>query len=372
MEIHKIDTRNKRQVRKFIQFPFKLYRGDPRWVPPMVKDVKLALNRDDHPFYKHSRADFFIVEDHGHILGRISVIDNQRYKSFTGENSGFFYFFEVINEIDVAHRLFDAAFAWARERGLDTIIGPKGLAQGDGLGLLVDGFEYKPAIGIAYNPRYYHQFMIESGFKKEVDYLSGYLSTDYEIPERTFQLAERIKKRQGYWVKEFQSKDEMRTWIPKIREVYNSAFVDVPAFVPITEDEVQLIANRILSIADSKLIKLIYKGDDLIGFLFSYHNISDGIQKSKGKIFPVGWYYLSQAFKNTRWVDINGIGLLPDHQGKGATAVLYTELAKSIRSYPFEIADFVQIAETNLKSIAEAKKIGVIWHKRHRLYKCIL
>jgi len=369
MKIHKIDTSNKSQVRKFIQFPFRLYRGNPNWVPPMVNDVKLALNRDVHPFYKHSQADFFIVKDRSQILGRISAIDNQRYKEYTGENTGFFYFFEVNQDIEVAQRLFDTAFAWARERGLEKILGPKGLAQGDGLGLLVDGFEYKPAIGIAYNPSYYNKFVMDSGFEKEVDYLSGYLSADYEMPERMFQLAERIKNRRGYWVKEFQSKDEMRTWLPKIREVYNSAFVDVPAFVPITEDEVQLIANRILSIADSKLIKLIYKDEELIGFLFSYHNISDGIQKSKGRMFPFGWYYLSQALKNTRWVDINGIGLLPDHQGIGATAILYTELVKSIRSYPFEVADIVQIAETNLKSISEAKKLDVIWHKRHRLYK---
>jgi hypothetical protein len=338
----------------------------------MIGDMKMALNRKTHPFYKHSHADFFIAEENGQVLGRIAAIDNQRYKEFTGENSGFFYFFEVIDNIEVARSLFDAVIDWARERHLEKIIGPKGLAQGDSLGMLVEGFEFKPAIGIAYNPSYYNNFLNDSGFRKDFDYLSGYLSTDFKVPKRIHQLAERVKKRRGFWVKIFKSKEEMRTWIPQIREVYNQAFMDVPTFIPITEDEVQLIANRILSIAHPQLIKLIFKGEKLIGFLFSYHNISEGIQKSKGKMFPFGWYHLMRAFKRTKWVDINGIGLLPGHQGVGATAVLYNELEKSIKSFPFEYADIVQIAETNIKSFNEMDHLGVNWHKRHRIYKRVL
>lgn len=372
MIIRKIDTENKKDVRKFIQFPFRCYKNDGNWVPPMINDMKLALNRGRHPFYKHSHADFFIVEANGEVLGRIAAIDNQRYKKFTGENAGFFCYFEVIENIHVARELFNAVVDWARERSLGKIIGPKGLAQGDSLGMLVEGFDYKPAIGIAHNPNYYNDFLTDSGFQKETDYLSGYLTTDYEVPERIHQLAERVKERRGFWVKKFESKEEMQTWIPKIREVYNQAFLDVPTFVPLTEDKVQLIADRILSIAHPHLIKLIFKGEDLIGFLFSYHNISEGIRKSKGRLFPLGWYFLMRAFKRTKWVDINGIGLLPGHQGVGGTAVLYTELEKSIKSFPFEVADVVQIAETNIKSFSEMNNMGVKWHKRHRIYTRVL
>lgn len=372
MEIFTINTENSKQVREFIQFPFKLYSNDSNWVPPMISDLKLSLNRNIHPFYKHSEADFFIAKKGKHVLGRIAALDNQRYKEFAENNTGFFYFFEVIEDIQVARKLFNTVFEWAKNRGLSRVIGPKGLAQGDGLGMLIEGHDYKPSIGIAYNPSYYASFMEEIGFEKEVDYLSGYLTSDYDIPDRILNLADRVKERRGFWVKKFESKDEMRSWIPKIREVYNQAFIDVPTFVPITQEEVQLIAKRILSIADPKLIKLIFQGDDLVGFLFSYHNISDGLQKARGKLFPFGWYHLMRAFKNTRWVDINGIGLLPGHQGIGATAVLYSELRDSIKAYPFELADIVQIAETNIKSFSEANNLGVTWHKRHRIYQYAL
>jgi len=372
MIIRKINTNNKHDVRKFIRFPFKSYQNNKHWVPPMISDMKLALDRENHPFYQHSRADFFIAEENGNVLGRIAAIDSQPYKDYTGEKAGFFYFFEVLEDFQVAKGLFQAVFDWAKERSLDQIIGPKGLAQGDSLGMLVEGFDYKPAIGIAYNPSYYNDFVIRLGFAKEEDYLSGYLKTNYQLSERIYQLAEKVKERRGFRVKKFETKDEMRAWIPKIRGIYNQAFGDVPSFVPITEDEVQLIANRILAIAHPTLIKLIFKGEELIGFLFSYHNISEGIQKSKGRMFPFGWYHLMKAFKDTKWVDINGIGLLPDHQGVGATAVLYTELEKSIKSFPFEFADIVQIAESNIKSYSEMDNLGVNWHKRHRIYKRVL
>ena len=372
MEIIKIDLRNKQHIRDFIQFPFSLYKDIPNWVPPMVNDQKLCLNRNKHPFYKHSKADFFLAKDGNQVVGRIAAIDNQRYKEFTQENIGFFYFFEVINDVGVAKSLFETVISWSLDRGLDKIIGPKGLAQGDGLGMLVEGFDFKPAIGIPYNPAYYNDFMLDSGFTKHLDYHSGYLTSDMEIPDRIINLAERVKDRRGYHVMEFKSKDEMRLWIPKIREVYNQAFSDVPAFVPITEDEVQLIAKRILSIADPRLIKLIFKKEELIGFLFSYHNISKGIQKARGRLFPLGWMHIMRAFKTTRRMDINGIGLLPNHQGLGATAVLYLELEKSIRAFPFEYGDVVQIAETNQKSFGEMDNLGVKWHKKHRIYSKIL
>ena len=187
MEIRKIDTGNSKDTKKFIQFPFQLYNSNPFWVPPMINDMKFALNRNTHPFYKHSEADFFIVEEGSKVLGRVAAIDNNRYKKYSGNNSGFIYFFESINDTKVAKVLFETVFNWSRKRRLGQIIGPKGLIQGDGLGLLVEGFQYKPAMGIPYNHEYYPELFENSGFIKEVDYLSGYLTSDYEVSDQVHQ-----------------------------------------------------------------------------------------------------------------------------------------------------------------------------------------
>jgi hypothetical protein len=369
MNLRQIDLSNKKDVRRFIDFPFELYCEDPLWVPPLLGEMRAALNPAKHPFYQHSEAAFFIAEQDGRTLGRIAAIDNEHFKRYTQSKTGFFYFFETVEDIEVAHTLFEAVFDWSRQRGLPRIFGPKGLAQGDGMGLLVEGYDRQPGMGIPYNPPYYEAFIKEIGFEKHSDYVSGYLNAEYQLPERVFELAERVKQRRGFWVKQLKSKAEMREWIPQIRQVYNTAFVDIPGFVPLTEDEVQMIANRIISVADPRLIKLVFKGEEMIGFLFAYHNISAGLRKARGRMWPLGWLHILREFKRTKWVDFNGIGLLPQHQGVGATAVLFTELEKSVREFDFEHADLVQVNETNIKSFVQFETMGVQIVKRHRLYQ---
>jgi GNAT superfamily N-acetyltransferase len=373
MNVHKIKTDDKRDVQKFIHFPYSLYKDDPIWVPPLISDTAFFLNKNEHPFYHHSEAEFFIAEHKGKILGRIALIDNRKYQSYTNSKTGFFYFFEVVEDIEITRALFSAIFEEARKRGLDKLFGPKGMIQGDSQGLLVEGFEHRPANGISYNPPYYDHYVIDSGFEKHSDYLSGYLTPDYKLPDRIFKLADRVKKQRGFWVKIFDNKEEMRKWIPQIQEVYNKAFTVVPGFCPISKEEVQIIAERIISVADPSLIKLVFKEDQIVGFLFAYPNIAKGLQKAKGKLLPFGWFHILQDKKRTEWLDFNGIGLLPEHQGVGANAVLYVEMEKSVRQFAkkhkIKYVDMVQVNEINAKSMADMKALGIIWYKRHRVYQ---
>ncbi len=372
MHVRQIDLANHKDVRQFILFPFDLYADNPYWVPPLITERELALNPDKHPFYQHSEAAFFLAERDGETVGRIAILNNRRYREQTRSPTGLFYFFEVIDDLEVARALFEAGYAWASKRGIKILRGPKGLAQGDGFGMLVEGFDYLPAMGIPYNHAYYPRLMDALGFEKESDLRSGYFSADehkFELPERAHKLAERVKKRRGMHVKRFETKDELRQYIPLVRQVYNQSFGGVPEFVPITEAEIDIIAERILSIADPRLLKLIFKGDELIGFAFTYPNIAKGLQKARGRLFPFGWYYLKQDFKRTKMLDGNGIGILPEHQGVGATAVLFSELEKTIKNNGFKHVEIVQINEKNHKSFNEIDHLGATWHKRHRVYK---
>ncbi len=372
MRVCQIDTSKRSDVRKFIKFPFDLYAGNPYWVPPLIAERKLALNPDEHPFYQHSEAAFFLAERDGETVGRIAILNNRRYREQTQSPTGLFYFFEVIDDLNAARSLFEAGYEWAGQRGIKILRGPKGLAQGDGFGMLVEGFDYLPAMGIPYNHAYYSDLMDALGFEKESDLHSGYISKEeqgFTLPERVHQLAERVKQRRGIHVKRFETKDELRQYIPLVRRVYNQSFSNVPEFVPITEAEIDIIAERILSIADPRLLKLIFKGDELIGFAFTYPNISKGLQKARGRLFPFGWYYLRREFKRTKMLDANGIGLLPNHQGMGATAVLFTEFEKIVKNHGFNHIDIVQVNEKNQKSFTEMSHLGVKWHKRHRVYK---
>ena len=369
MQIRKIDTYSDRDVQRFIGFPFELYGESDEWVPPLVSDMRLVLNRDEYPFYHHSTADFFVAERGDRTLGRIAAIDNQRYNTHHQSRVAFFYFFEAVDELDVARALFNAAFDWARGRGLELMIGPRGLLRGDGHGLLVEGFEHRPAMGIPYNRPYYAEFLEAVGFEKEIDFLSAHLDGDYDLPQRFYDIAAKVKRRRGFWVKSFSTKRELRRWVPEVQRVNNEAFTDVWGYYPIDEAEANAVADRFLAAADPRLIKLVMKGEEVVGFVIGYPDISAGIQRANGRFWPFGWLHLLIELRRTKWINFNGAGILPEHQGAGASVVLYTELAKTVLDFGFEHADLVQVAENNIESRGEVGAVGGEWYKRHRIYR---
>jgi hypothetical protein len=372
MQVRKLDTTQARDVRQFISFPFELYQRCPQWVPPILPEIKLVLNRRKHPFYRHSEADFFVAESQGQTLGRIVVMDNRNYNAHHGLKRGFFYLFEAVEDAEAARALFDAACDWARQRRLDQLVGPKGFLQGDGLGMLVDGFDHRPAMGIPYNYAYYAALVEASGFEKETDYFSGYLPGDHELPQRFYDIAEKVKAQRGFWIKSFTSEKELRPWIHRVGKVYNDTFTQNWEYCPLTEAEMDVVADRLLAISNPRLLKLVMKGDEIAGFVFAFPDISAAIQKTKGRLWPLGWIHLLREFKRTNWANLNGLGLLEQHRGVGANAMLYTELAKSVREFGFEHCDVVQVEEGNAKSLAEMAALGVRWYKQHRIYRRVL
>jgi GNAT superfamily N-acetyltransferase len=368
MRVRLLDTSRPRDVRQFISFPFELYQECPQWVPPIMPEIKLALNREKHPFYRHSSADFFIAESETQTVGRIAVLENRNHNAYHGGNQAFFYFFESVHDLEVSRALFAAALDWTRRRGLNSIVGPKGFLQGDGMGMLVEGFEHRPALGIPYNYSYYENLAGDSGFEKETDFVSGYLRGDHELSQRFYDIAERVKERRGFWIKTFTNKREMRQWIHRAGRVYNETFTDNWEYCPLTEEEMDVVAERLLAISEPRLMKLVMKDDEIIGFVFAFPDISAAIQRAGGKVWPFGWIHLLREFKRTDWVNLNGLGLVAEHRGVGANAVLYTELARSVRDSGFKHADVVQVEERNAKSLGEMEAIGVSWYKRHRIF----
>lgn len=369
MLVRQVDLSNKKDVGKFIQFPFDLYKNNNYWVPQLRDDTKIIMDKKNHPFYQHSDAEFFLAEDNGKTVGRIAVISNSRSNQSNQINSAFFYFFESINDREISGGLFNEAFKWAKSKGHNQVYGPKGLLQGDGIGLLVKGFDFVPAVGISYNFDYYDKLVKLAGFSKKFDYYSGYVDTTVGLSDKVLRVAEKVKKRSGFWVKKFDSKEEILAIAPELRHVYNRAFGGSEGFSPVTEEEIFVIAKRLLSIADPRLIKLVYKEDTIIGFLFSYPNISRGLQKTNGRLLPFGWLHILREFKNTKYMDANGIGILPEYHGLGSTAVIYTELEKTFREFNFEFVEVVQVREDNNASLGESTNFVMDWVKTHRVYE---
>lgn len=371
MHITQFDPADRKLTKKFIELPFGIYRNIPQWVPPLGMDLRQMLNKHKHPFYRHGDAAFFLAhDDAGTPVGRLAVLNNRDWNEFNQSKTAFFYLFECIDDRATGLALFEAGELWAQTQDLNYIIGPKGFTVFDGLGMLVKGFEHRPAFGLPYNPPYYPKIVEAAGFVGERELLSGYLDKSVSFPPRFHEIAQLLMKRRGLHVARFQRRSDLQAIIPKLKELYNASLGGTSGNVPLTDDDVKGLADQMMWFADPKLIKIVMKGDQPVGFLFAYPDISETVQRIKGKLFPFGWLQLFRALRTTRWVNINGAGMAEGYRGLGGTALLFDEMFKSLAdAEQFEFADLVQIGTENDKMQRELRDLGVDFYKKHRIYE---
>jgi GNAT superfamily N-acetyltransferase len=366
-----VDTQSKAQVRRFTSLPFRLYKDHPQWVPPLLGDIRLMLNRRKHPFYEHSDADFFLAVRDGRDVGRVAVLENRRYNQYHDKRQAQFYLFDCQDDLDAATALFERAFEWARARGLNQMVGPKGFSALDGYGLLVEGFEHRQMmVMMNYNYPFYATLVEAIGFQKEVDFVSCYLSAEsFHLPERIHRIADRIQRRGTLTVQRFSSKRELKAWVNRIGQTYNQAFTQNWEYHPLSEREIAFVVNNLTLVADPRLIKIITHKDDVVGFLFGFPDVSAALQRARGHLFPLGIVHLLREMRRTRWIALNGAGILPEYQGRGGNALLYSEMEKTVRQYHFQHADLTQIAESAVQMRRDLENIGATPYKNHRVYR---
>jgi len=372
LTIEKIDTDNKSQARRFVEFYYDLYKDCPHWVPPLYMDAYLPLNRKKHPFFEHSEADFFLAVRDGKVVGRICAGENKPFNEYHKTKKAQFYFFDAIDDLEVARALFDTVFDWARARGLDTLIGPKGLSPFDGYGILIEGFDQRQMMTMMnYNYDYYPKLVEALGFEKEVDFVSCYLPSEaFKIPERVERIAQRVLARGNLWVKHFKSKKELVSWAQRIGETYNRTFIHNWEYYPFSQGDIDYAVQNVFMVADPHLIKLIMHGEDIVGFLFAFPDVSAALQRAKGRLFPFGLVDLLLEMKRAKTVSGNGMGVLPEFQGTGGNALLYYEMGKTMLDFKqFEHVEMTQVAETTRQMRADLKNLNGVEYKNHRVYR---
>jgi hypothetical protein len=370
MHILQVNLANRMQVQAFLDLPGRIYREIPVWVPPLQGDERLRLDVKHYPYYRHSAAAFFLAYRDDRAIGRLAVLDNNRYNIHNQTKDAFFYLFECDPDPQAAQLLFDSAFAWARKRGLNRVLGPRGFTALDGLGLLVKGFELRPALGLPYNPAYYVELIEGQGFTSSDEIVSGYLSADDQFPDRIHELAVRIRQRRGLHVARFHSRKELRHMLGHLKSLYNGALEGGGGGTPITDEEIRLLANQMLWFADPHLIKIVMKDERPVGFLLAYPDISAALQRTHGRLFPFGWVAILRELRTTDWININGAGMIEEYRGLGGTAILYSEMFKSVAENPrYRHAEVVQIGLENVKMQREMENFGVHFCKMHRIYR---
>ena len=372
LQIEKVDTDVKPQVRRFVELPYRLYKDCLQWVPPLYIDAYMYLNRKKHPFHEHSDVDFFLAVRDGRDVGRIAAIENKPFNKYHHTKKADFYFFECENDAEASTALFNTLFEWARARGLDTVMGPKGMGPLDGYGLLVFGHEHRQTMTMLnYNYPYYCELVESLGFEKEVDFVSCYLPADkFQIPERVERITRRVMERGGLKVKQFKNKKELIAWAPRIGKAYNDAFVHNWEYYPLSQREIDFVVSNIMTIADHRLIKIIIHGEEVVGFLFAFHDVSAAMQRAHGRLFPFGLLDILLELKRTHTVAVNGMGILPEFQGHGGNAILYSEMGHTLLSFKqFTHVEMTQVAETTEQMRADLKNLNGVEYKNNRVYR---
>lgn len=367
--IQQIDLSNKKQVNAFLHLPATIYKNNPLWVPPLQSDSARMVNVDKNPYYKHSTAAFFLAfESNDQPVARLACLNHHPYNAYNHEKTAFFYLFEAVNLPGISIPLFEAAFTWALQQDLTRIVGPRGFSVLDGFGLLSEGFEYRPALGIPYNPPYYINLIEEAGFQATEEIVSGFIKRESYRDPKIGVIAQRVQERRGLTIAMFRTRNDLRKRFPELQSLYNDAIRGTSGNFPITVEEARTMANQILWFSDPTLIKIVMKETRPVGFLFAYPDISAALQRTKGRLFPFGWLDILIELRNTRTINLNGAGMIEEYRGSGGTAILLNEISKSLEHSRYTHGEVVQVNASNERMLQELSNFGITFHKKHRSY----
>ncbi|HTO23215.1 MAG TPA: hypothetical protein VMQ10_12125, partial [Spirochaetia bacterium] len=368
--IEVVEGSRSRAGKQFIQFPYRLYRGSRQWVPQFRMDVRHILDRR-HPSFEHCEVRFLLARRGGEPVGTIGAIVNSAYNEFHHARTGHFHFFDCVDDREVSHALLGAALDWLRSKGMQKVFGPYGFGF-MGMGVLVEGFEHRAVMTMmGYNGPWYGPALEAEGFAKLRDQFSMFLEADkFVLPDKVRRVAEIALKRGSFEVPDLRTKRDLVQRAQAIGKVYNDSFESHgDEYYPLTEKEIQQVTRDLVTVADPTLIKLLVSKGEIAGFLFGFPDLSAALQRARGRITPWGIVDLLLEYRRTRWLVVNGAGILPRYQRLGGNALLYYMLEKIASRKRFLYVDAVQIAETTELMLADIKTLGGKVYKVHRMYE---
>ena len=355
--------------RLFVDLPFRLYKGNPFWVPPMKNGEAESLVPSLNPAFEFCRAAFWIAVKDGSCAGRIGAIINDLYNEKKGENLGRISRIEFQDDEEVSGALFNTAETWLRDRGVDGVLGPLGFTNLDTQGLLIEGFDQLQSLASVYHLPYYHEHFTKNGYIKEIDWLEFRL-TIREVPEKAAKLADMIRERYQLKIIHCKHKNDLIRYSDKVFATLNRAFADLPFVIGFDKRMEDYYVKKYFNFLNPEFVKIIETRDgEFAGFIIGVPSLSKAMQKAGGKMFPFGFIHLLRALKHPEDMDLFLTGVEPHMQGLGVPALLISELQKAMIRHKVKFVETTGIFETNQKAITTWKNYEHIQHKRRRCFR---
>ena len=337
-------------LKKFVEFQIDLYKGNPYFVPPLVSDEIATLDSKVNPAFDHCESAYFMAYRDGKAVGRIAAMINKQVNEKENSRQARFGFVDFIDDAEVSKALFDAAEKWAKEKGMNNIVGPLGFTDLDNEGMLINGFEELGTMATIYNYPYYPAHVERLGYEKEVDWHEFLIEIPEQIPDKHKRIAEIVKKKFNLRVVKFTSRKALKEQYGQaLFELINEAYDNLYGYSRLTKRQIDYYIKIYLGMLNLDLVTLIVDGEDqLVGVGISIQSMSRALQKSKGKMFPFGWWHLLKGLKgkNDR-VDLLLVAVKPQYMGKGVNALLFTDLIPAYNKYGFKWAESNPELESN-------------------------
>jgi GNAT superfamily N-acetyltransferase len=363
------EVTGKKTLKAFIDFPYRLYKKHPCYIPPLRFDEEATLRRDKNPAFDYCEARYWLAYKNDKVVGRIAAIVNKAYIQKWKQKHIRFGWIDFEEDERIAKALIQKVEDWGREMGMEAVHGPLGFTDLDHEGMLVEGFDQTGTLAALYNYPYYSSFIERSGYSKHADWVEYRITLPEVMDEKLEKIASIVQRRQQLNVIKVHKAKDLRPHIPAIFELINTAYAGLYGVVPLTERQIEYYTKQYFSFIRTDFVSLITdKEGKLAAFGITMPSLSVALQKSGGRLFPFGFIYLLKALRKNQVADLLLIAVRKDLQGKGVNSLLMCE---TLRSY---IKNGIRFAETN-HQLEDNKKVQSLWehfdarlHKRRRCY----
>ncbi|MBL7972011.1 MAG: hypothetical protein JNL03_10890 [Prolixibacteraceae bacterium] len=368
VDIREVTT--KKDLRKFIHLPAAIHQNHPNWVPPIYMDEWDFFDPKKNKSFDSCDTILLLAFRAEKVVGRIMGIIHHKYNEKHGENHARFSFFETWNDEKVAAALIQAVENWARNKGMDRLIGPLAFSDKDPQGLLIDGFDQPAVIASNCNFPYQAELLEKNNYTKETDLVVYQIRIPDPIPEFYQKIYERAcGLNQGLRILEFTSRRKVKPYIHPVLRLLNSTFTDIFGFVPFSEAEMDDFANRYLFLINPRFIKIVINPqNEVVAFVIGMSHIGDGIRKAKGRLFPFGIFRIFASARKSKQLNLLLGGIDPAYRGKGLDVLMGVRMMKSATALGKTTIDSHLELESNTKVRAEMEKVGGRVYKRFRIF----